>query len=142
MIARVLVLVAALVGGCAEPLPVHVLDHDDIPLEVEDACEIIGLLCESDDHDYGTITIELVPLTPSGTLRVRGVTEGGGSCSPEIWVEPVPRLIAHELAHALGLEHRESEDGLMRAVRQGDELSDDEQDEIERGGNRLVGCRL
>lgn len=139
----VVLAVLAVLSGCGEPLPINV-GADELPIEVEDACEILGLECEAVGDTYGAIELELVALTPPGPPRVRGVTSDGGSCSPSIWVEPDARLIAHELGHALGLEHVDADDvpgGLMLAMRPGLELSDEEMDDIERGGNRLVGCR-
>lgn len=136
-------------AACAEPLPVHVLGRAPAP-ELADACDLLGVECELAAGGYGAIELELRPVEPPGALRVRGVTTGGGSCSPSIWVERDARLIAHELAHALGLEHRddadaaadEDERALMAPISPGLDLDDEEMSEIERGGNRLVGCRL
>lgn len=137
---------ALLVGACAEPLPINVRDEsgakslDELPPVVERACDLLGMVCEATDHEYGAITLDLIHTAD----RVRGRSGGSGICSPWAWAEPRTVIVAHELGHVLGLDHRDDAGALMYPSPDAYalELSDAEMDEIERGGNRLVGCRL
>jgi hypothetical protein len=141
-----IVLLLVTITACAEPLPLNVRDGEtvgslaELPPVVEAACDVIGLECEAVDHEYGAITLDLVRTDE----RVRGRAGGVGICSPWVWVDPTVERVAHELGHALGLEHRDDEGALMQPAPREDEveLDDDEMDEIERGVNRLVACRL
>jgi hypothetical protein len=140
-----LLMFALALPACAEALPINVRDESgveslrDLPPVVEDACDVLGLLCEAVDHEYGAITLDLIETDD----RVRGRSGGTGVCSPWAWAAPDIEIVAHELGHVLGLDHVDGRpDALMAPSPYALELTDDEFDEIERGGNRLVGCRL
>lgn len=136
-------IVLLLACSCAEPLPLRVrtLSNADpvevLPEVVTDACEILGVACEATDHEYGAITIDLIPID-SGRVRGRSQSD---HCRRLIWVDPTPLRIAHELGHAMELEHVDDESNLMHLNAEDSELTDAQLDKIAVYGGLIVGCR-
>lgn len=137
-----------LCSACVEPLPINARDESgvaslrELPRVVADACDVLGLECEAVDHEYGAVTLDLINTSDHVLGR-----SGGTPCAPWAWSVPRTTIVAHEIGHVLGLDHVDEdadEYALMQpSPDEGDfELTDDELDKIERGGNRLVGCRL
>lgn len=133
----------ALLCACAEPLPLRVRTLDNsqpvtvLPDVVVDACEILGVACEATDRGYGSITLDLIPI-PSGRVRGRSQAQ---LCRRLIWVDPTPLRIAHELGHALELDHVDDRSNLMHINAKDTELTDEQLDRIEIVGGLIVGCR-
>jgi hypothetical protein len=136
-------LVVLLACSCAEPLPLRVRTLSSskpvkvLPEVVTDACEILGVACEPSRRAYGSVTIDLIPIDDG---RVRG-REQSDLCRRLIWVDPTPLRVAHELGHALELDHVDDRSNLMHINAKDTELDDEQLNRIELIGGLIVGCR-
>lgn len=112
MRARLLALTLALVaGGCGEALPIHVVDgaapkggmvDAETTALLEDAAGLLGLTFELVDDKRGAVVLELVDVQSKENegrqyLRQR--------CRRIVRAERGPVTIAHEIGHALYLDH-------------------------------------
>ena len=137
------ILALLLACSCAEPLPLRVRTLASskpvkvLPEVVTDACEILGVACEATDRVYGSITVDLIPI-PSGRVRGRSQSD---HCRRLIWVDPTPLRVAHELGHALELDHVDDRSNLMHINAKDTELDDEQLNRIEIVGGLIVGCR-
>lgn len=132
----------------------HVADMRTIadPDLIEDACDILRVRCRvtpitlADNPEPGSIAVVLTDFgpmpSPDGEGYILGMTVAGGSCMPVLWSDADPKVLAHELGHALGLPHTiESEDSLMFPVAMGgDDVSRDEHKTLRREARELSRC--
>lgn len=152
--APVIALAVLLLGGCAEPVPVDLstvpLDSDDTDYEglVDDAFDILGLPFEFTSRTRGTIHLAVVHIEgePHGGVT----TLVGPRCWKSVTANASAVAIAHEVGHALGLDHvcegsdctTEHSDNLMNGtLAGGTELTDAQLEDLEQGRRRLSRCR-
>jgi len=144
-----------LASGCGQPVPVQIRDSPGDAALVDDAFSLLGLEYEFSDRVRGTIYIALYDeLDPES----RGQTLRRARCYKAIVAERHPWVIAHEISHALGLDHCRAtcEPGNLMyweysdypkkeewedALELGAELNAGQLDELERGRRQLVSCR-
>ena len=147
-------LAVLLFGGCAEPVPIDLstvpLDSDDTDYEglVDEAFGLLGLPFELTSRTRGTIHLAVVHIDgePHGGVT----TLVGPRCWKSVTANASAVAIAHEVAHALGLDHvcegedctAEHQDNLMNGtLAGGTELTDAQLEDLERGRRRLTRCR-
>lgn len=113
--------------------------------EVELACEILGIQCESTTKAYGAIKLRIVDEGESCDLddeHVLGYMDDSG-CTPRGCSELDPWTIAHEFGHALDLDHVEDRTNLMYPSRapNGIKLELPQLETVAAAADRMDVCR-
>ena len=161
MMIRTIVVALAALSGCGGPLPINLhtgftaMDSDE-DLVDEAIGGILGLPWEESEFGRGALHLTLHD-------GIDGASYSWGRCHAHISSGRSARNIAHEAAHALGLDHfcaragnpLPGDEGLpdctdddlrflmngLHGEGAGTELKDDELDELEKGRRRIAGCR-
>ena len=133
-----------LLSSCSQPLPLVLSNgnvQDEMPEWVEDVCALLELECvlEDDDGLRGKVMVFTTPNPQHGTA---GQVLANGACRKAVWVvEGASVGLAHELGHVFGLEHVDDEVNVMFEKDPGDELTEDQLDDVHRRAGRFVsGC--
>jgi hypothetical protein len=126
--------------GCAGPVPIIVVDSatneqaSDSPRPADsnagrivlEACDLLEIACEiqTDPDQRGAVVIDIIAVdsvTLGRTLHRAERPNGAVYCRPVLWAAPLPSIVAHELGHVFGLDHRpiddpDGPDAIMSAV--------------------------
>jgi hypothetical protein len=144
-----LVLAASLAGACDDHVvPVRlsaagsdgpVLDPSPRAMEaLAGAEEILGLEFVIWDHAYGSVTIDLVDVVEGESL---GKALLHRRCARVLRANYNPVVIAHEVGHALGLEHTTEPGNLMFADPESTDVTEAQFDTMLRHAAQVRSCR-
>lgn len=133
------------------PVYIHVLDWRRLTAGVDvisPACDALNLACQESVYTEGVVTILLTDPFPVVTLgfpvdsTVLGLSSGT-ACEGRVWAVSHPRIVTHELAHALGLEHLAVEGNVMHPYpldHGGDDLTDEQLRTVRAGAAHMRSC--
>lgn len=125
-------------AGAAIPVKLATdLPRADVYALLEEASDILQMPIEVQNTSYGAITLDV----HDASGRIRGRAFGDTGCKRTAWAEPDPSVIAHEIAHTLGLDHVDDDSNLMSPTAAGTELTDAQLDWISWKAWNLGNCR-
>lgn len=115
--------------------------HDtELMPEVVEACDILGVECKISNKGRGSIYLDIVDVQDGQTPgRTWGDTIG--TCKPRARTSTRPRLIAHEMLHCLGVEENSPKEDNLANKFDGEDLTNKQMDQIEKGVRKLWLCR-
>lgn len=101
-------------AACGQPLAIKIRDTREDPDTdvILDACDVLEIECVEAQHSDGALTLILTDNDDSDT-NVEG-ENFDRPCRPVSWSSGSdPYILAHEIGHAMGLEHVDDPDRLM-----------------------------
>jgi hypothetical protein len=145
---RIIATLALALAGCTASVPVNLasarpggISDAEIDLLLGDAGELLATPIVPVEDTYGAITLILSDVPNSSKLD-RGEEHWDSGCVRFVWADLEAHVIAHELAHALGIEGDvDDPDNLMHfETPLGDNLDDTQLDQIDRSLSNLNAC--
>lgn len=136
---RALLILALSLSACAVSIPVRVaseLPESATDVLLSDASEILGIPIATTTRSSGSITLDIHE--SPGLYRGRNLIRHG--CRRASWASPDAEVIAHEIAHALGLDHVNDTANLMAPSGTGTALTEAQGATMEREAGVLLRC--
>jgi hypothetical protein len=129
------VLLVALLG-CGEGLGLRVYAERDAETVLEQASAILGVPLEQGDGPIVLELVDVVPGEPAGRLLLER------SCLRVVRASYSPIVVAHEIGHALGLDHVDDLRNVMAPYvgAESIELSESQRDTMEANARVLATC--